>query len=107
MCNFDAWCLACMRPDKPIEDAAVLQYRMASTMKTVLHHCVFGYGRYKRQHRPSLPGPAAVADGSGAALHPRRVARRSRAPRWRSEARVARAVTRPSPEARPVVRAAA
>eukprot|EP00955_Chlamydomonas_euryale_P070762 360853-Chlamydomonas_euryale.AAC.9 len=53
----------------------------------------------------ALPGPATVADGSSAALHPRRVARR---PRDRqSEARVARPVARPSPEARPVVRPAA
>eukprot|EP00955_Chlamydomonas_euryale_P096966 365043-Chlamydomonas_euryale.AAC.23 len=53
---------------------------------------------------PAPPGPATVADGSGAALPPKPVARRSRAPCWRSEARVARPVARPSPEARPVVR---
>eukprot|EP00955_Chlamydomonas_euryale_P056156 356334-Chlamydomonas_euryale.AAC.3 len=57
-----------------------------------------------RKLHVSLPGPATVADGSGAALHPRQVARRSRAPCRRSEARVARPVTRPSPEARPVMR---
>eukprot|EP00955_Chlamydomonas_euryale_P048744 354069-Chlamydomonas_euryale.AAC.6 len=53
---------------------------------------------------PSLPGPAMVADGSGDALHPRRVARRSRAPCRRSEARIVRPVARPSPEARPDAR---
>eukprot|EP00955_Chlamydomonas_euryale_P050092 354461-Chlamydomonas_euryale.AAC.7 len=30
--------------------------------------------------RAALPGPATVADGSGGALHPGRIARRSRAP---------------------------
>eukprot|EP00955_Chlamydomonas_euryale_P103621 365509-Chlamydomonas_euryale.AAC.20 len=40
--------------------------------------------------KAALSGPATVADGSGAALHPRRFARRSRAPCRRSEACVAR-----------------
>mmetsp|Transcript_30081 Transcript_30081/g.89199 ORF Transcript_30081/g.89199 Transcript_30081/m.89199 type:complete len:215 (-) Transcript_30081:9-653(-) len=52
----------------------------------------------------ALPCPATVADGSGAALHPRRVARRSRAPCRRSEARVARPIAHALPDTRPVVR---
>eukprot|EP00955_Chlamydomonas_euryale_P037015 350628-Chlamydomonas_euryale.AAC.9 len=65
---------------------------------------------------PALPDPATVANGSGAVLYPRRVARRSRAPCRRSEARdrrrkrgpsrdrraaVAESTTRPRPRPRP------
>eukprot|EP00955_Chlamydomonas_euryale_P018901 201573-Chlamydomonas_euryale.AAC.1 len=46
----------------------------------------------------------ARAGRSSKDLHPRQVARRSRAACRRSEARVVRPVARPSPEARPVAR---
>eukprot|EP00955_Chlamydomonas_euryale_P094410 364855-Chlamydomonas_euryale.AAC.6 len=47
----------------------------------------------------TLPSPATVAEGSLAADHPKRVARRSRASCRRFKARIARPVARASPEA--------